>query len=313
MPVTSEGACQPVGDKNNQTDMGMQLERLQNPLQKLRKQVKRLTEDSSVEEVHKLRTLTRRTEAMAAALRLDQEEPVRTLLKDLGPIRKAAGEVRDIDVLVAKVVGLSGKAEDECLVRLIEHLGSMRMKSARRLHEETAERRKRVRRELRNYSKILDRDAARKRRASRQVSGSSSTNAMAVAADYATELSRWPRLNADTIHPFRIKLKSLRYMLQLSGEASDPVVKALGAAKDVIGDWHDWRQLAEISAEVLDHTGECSLLDKIREEEARKLRQAIEIGNRVRAQYFSPQPLAGSSGKLPFKEPVLRATARLAS
>jgi hypothetical protein len=90
-------------------------------------------------------------------------------------------------------------------------------------------------------------------------------------------------------------------------------VKALGAAKDVIGDWHDWRQLAEISAEVLDHTGECSLLDKIREEEARKLRQAIEIGNRVRAQYFSPQPLAGSSGKLPFKEAVLRATARLAS
>lgn len=55
--------------------MGMQVERLQNPLQKLRKQVKRLTEDSSVEEVHKLRTLTRRTEAMAAALRLDQEEP----------------------------------------------------------------------------------------------------------------------------------------------------------------------------------------------------------------------------------------------
>jgi CHAD domain-containing protein len=65
--------------------MGMQLKRLQKPLQKLRKEVKGLTEDSSVEEVHKLRTLTRRTEAMAAALRLDQDEPARTLLKDLAP------------------------------------------------------------------------------------------------------------------------------------------------------------------------------------------------------------------------------------
>jgi hypothetical protein len=102
-------------------------------------------------------------------------------------------------------------------------------------------------------------------------------------------------------------------MLQLSREASDPFVKALGEAKDVIGDWHDWRQLTEISAEVLDDTGECSLLDKIRQQEVRKLRQAIETGNRVRARYLRPQPQAGSGRKLPFKEPVLRATARLAS
>jgi CHAD domain-containing protein len=136
---------------------------------------------------------------------------------------------------------------------------------------------------------------------------------VAVAADCAAELSHWPRLNANTIHPFRIKLKSLGYMLQLSGTASDPFVKALKDAKDVIGDWHDWRQLAEISAEVLDDTNECRLLEKIRQQEARKLMQAIETGNRVRARYLSSEPRAGSGRKLPFKEPVLRATIRLAS
>ena len=63
------------------------------------------------------------------------------------------------------------------------------------------------------------------------------------------ELNRWPEFNAENLHAFRIKVKELRYVLQLAKDPDLKFVNALGKVEDQIGDWHDWQQLAEIAGE----------------------------------------------------------------
>jgi CHAD domain-containing protein len=46
---------------------------------------------------------------------------MRRLLKSMKPVRKAAGVVRDMDVLVADALTLPNAAKNESVVRLVEH------------------------------------------------------------------------------------------------------------------------------------------------------------------------------------------------
>jgi hypothetical protein len=59
--------------------MGIELERLEKPLRKLRKSLKEWPSDPPVEMVHKLRTQTRRMEAIVSSFLLDQEPEIRRL------------------------------------------------------------------------------------------------------------------------------------------------------------------------------------------------------------------------------------------
>ena len=59
------------------------------------------------------------------------------------------------------------------------------------------------------------------------------------------------RLTQSNIHAFRLKVKELRYILQLYADADPGLVDALGEVQRRIGDWHDWQQLAEIAREIL--------------------------------------------------------------
>src|SRR5579859_2774337 len=70
--------------------MAIELERMEKPLRKLRKILKEWPSDPPPEMVHKLRTQTRRTEAIVSSFMLDQEPEVRRLLKAMKPVRKAA-------------------------------------------------------------------------------------------------------------------------------------------------------------------------------------------------------------------------------
>ena len=75
------------------------------------------------------------------------------------------------------------------------------------------------------------------------------------------ELGEWTPLDAGNMHEFRLKVKQLRYTLQLDAQADPALVEALGDVQRRIGDWHDWHQLAEIAREVLDSankTARCS-------------------------------------------------------
>ena len=65
------------------------------------------------------------------------------------------------------------------------------------------------------------------------------------------ELGEWPPLDAENIHAFRLKVKVLRYILQLSGDADSGLEETLGNVQRRIGDWHDWQQLEEIAGQLL--------------------------------------------------------------
>jgi CHAD domain-containing protein len=98
---------------------------------KLCKALKKIRQDSSPDAVHKLRTRTRRFESMIAALALDSRKNEHQLTRKLKPLRRKGGRVRDMDVLVEFASRPQVLGEEECSVRLLEHLGAKRERQER--------------------------------------------------------------------------------------------------------------------------------------------------------------------------------------
>jgi len=130
------------------------------------------------------------------------------------------------------------------------------------------------------------------------------------------ELRDWPRLTDKNMHPFRLKVKELRYVLRLGQNSDSKLIAELGDVKDQIGLWHDWNELAAISSRVLEHGAGCPIATQIRSRTKEELKKALESANALRAHY-----LPSDSGRRPRRKGVvteihpalLKATSRLAS
>jgi CHAD domain-containing protein len=266
--------------------MAMKIGKVQNPVRKLRKSLKVLPKDPPAAEVHNLRTRSRRLEAIVAALKVGDKKPARRLLKTIKPVRKAAGEVRDMDVLVENALALSKNGRDDSLVRLLEHLGGLRVESARELIDTVARKRKDARRGLKQFSKQIGKKLNGKDSgATIELAGNSPTGN--AAQRLIADLKRVPRLSAKNLHLFRIKVKRLRYLLQLSEDADPKFVSALVDVKDEIGDWHDWQQLAKIAQKVLDPQADGAALKKIEGIGKKKFDQALAAAQTMKTRYLS--------------------------
>lgn len=265
----------------------MDLDRVQKPLRQLRKSLKQLPDDPLPAEVHKLRTRARHIEAIAAAVTEPNDKRTGRLLKSIKPVRKAAGNVRDMDVLTSNALTLRQNHGQKSLVRLIERLGIARRKSATDLIDTVDQRRKAARRLLKQYAKRVQ--SALDHKHARQPNGNSTQaeqHVQAVVAELKDELRRWPALNAGNIHPFRLKVKELRSILQLLPDADANLVNALGSVKDQIGDWHDWQQLAQTAAQMLDSSKDRGLVIQIDKIGRKKLNCALTSANALRKRYF---------------------------
>jgi CHAD domain-containing protein len=220
------------------------------------------------------------------------------LIKSIKPVRKAAGSVRDMDVLTGNALSLPGNSHSESLVRLIERLGSTRQQSAGALFETVSEQRKSARQILKQYSKLVKasfngkssgKDSSKD--SSKQAAGADratqpAQNVQAAILALSDELSRWPALGASNIHPFRLKVKELRSILQLLPTSDPKLVSALGKVKDRIGDWHDWRQLSSFARTALDAREDRLLLQQIDETGHHKLQEALAASNALRKHYL---------------------------
>jgi CHAD domain-containing protein len=273
----------------------MDLDRVERPLRKLRKLLKSLPENAAPEDVHKMRTRARRIEAVANALKPAAGKETRRLLKAIKPVRKAAGGVRDMDVLTRNLLdldknGLQKNGSRDSLVRLIEHLGSERSASATGLAETVDRQRKAARRELKNYARLVESVTASKKPVQRAEEATHAPFGAteAGAEDLAAELRRWPRLNAANLHDFRLKVKALRYVLQASPGSDTKFIDALGHVKDEIGDWHDWQQLLEIARNVLNRPEDRELLAEIETIIGRKFARALAAANSMRRRFLRP-------------------------
>jgi CHAD domain-containing protein len=257
---------------------------IHSPARKLRRLLKDLPDNAPAAGVHGLRTQARRLEAIVTALMLDSKKPARQMLKSIEPVRKAAGEVRDMDVLVAHVLDRF-RGESRPAARLLKRLTGMRKRSAQELLETVDQHRKDARRSLKRFSRQIE----------KSLNGNGSGPASEprsnlpqgdAARKLMSELNGWPALNAENLHSFRIKLKELRYVLQLGRNADARVLGDLGKVKDAIGDWHDWQQLAWIARKTLDHEDDPAVLDRIESIGKGKLRRALAAAKGLRRQWL---------------------------
>ena len=131
--------------------MALDQEQLEQPFRKLRKALKDLPDEPSPEDVHDLRTRIRRIEAIMHALRLDGTREGKRLLKSVAPIRKRAGQVRDMDVLTSFASTLDAGSDGECHVQLLEHLGTQRFRAAQKLQKSISDEQDEARKRLKDY------------------------------------------------------------------------------------------------------------------------------------------------------------------
>src|SRR5262249_34516159 len=91
-------------------------------------------------------------------------------------------------------------------------------------------------------------------------------SAAATAVKLAVQLAVPERLSRKTLHPYRLKVKELLYVLQLAVGASDAKrVDDLRGVKDAIGEWHDWEELVLIAKESLNHGNRCGLVAQLKQ------------------------------------------------
>jgi CHAD domain-containing protein len=258
---------------------------MKQPARKLRKSLKSLPSDLPVDFVHRLRTQTGRLEAIVNASVLERKKLARQLLKTLRPVRKAAGEVRDMDVLTAKAQTLSGRRNDS-VARLVEHLVDTRVQSARTLLQTLAKRQKKARRSLKGFSKQIGQRFSAKKSGPKTEPARNWLKADATSR-LAAELNQWPELNVENLHEFRLKIKELLYVLHLVRNADAEFMDALVKAKDEIGDWHDWYQLAKIAEQTLDAKNDRAALKRIEDTSKKKLDVALAAALDIKSRTLS--------------------------
>ena len=274
--------------------MAGELERVRKVLRELGKSLESLSGDSAPKDVHRLRTASRRVEAIAGVLEAADGKKSRRLVKSIEPVRKAAGGVRDMDVLLADSRKLARYCDGESLNHLVAHLKTSRQQYASELQHALHHRRKAVLEDLKEYSKFVaslakhaqSKSAGEASRAQEEIN-SSAMNVM-------RELGDWKPLDADNLHEFRLKVKQLRYTLQLDAQADASLVETLGDAQRRIGDWHDWHQLGEIARQVLVLEEDRALLGRIGETVERRFDRALAAANALRGKYLNVPPAMGA-------------------
>jgi CHAD domain-containing protein len=286
--------------------MADELERVRKALRELGKSLQSLPADPAPKDVHKLRTASRRIEAIAAVLESAGGKESRRfvkshrLIKSIEPLRRAAGGVRDMDVLANNARKLARYCPGESLTHLIAHLEIARQQNAAELQHVLHRRRKAVLKDLKEYSALIQ--AALKREKSRRGKSASHASTQTsqtqeeihtAAMNVARELGDWKPLDATYLHAFRLKLKNLRYTLQLDADADPSLIEALGHVQRSIGNWHDWQQLKEIAHEVLILEQDQALLDRIDATAKRRFDGALAATNALRGKYLAMSPAMG--------------------
>jgi|SoiMethySBSTD1v2_1073268.scaffolds.fasta_scaffold197146_2 CHAD domain-containing protein len=285
--------------------MSLDLDRVKKSARRVSKFAKRNPKRPSTDTVHKLRTSARHLESALVTLALDSKRGVKSLLRDLKKTHRRAGAVRDMDVLTAKALTIDWRGEQDCLVRLLEHLGAERSKRALKLRSAIAKRRRKVRRSLERGLKRVESVAER----SREDDDAETVRAtIAHALQVTSKLSHPGRLSKNNLHEYRLKVKELRDVLRLSNEAADSaLVPKLEEVKDAIGDWHDWVELSDIAAERLDHGSACELSKRIAATRDQKYRHALSLTQGLIADHLRPRVKKASVAP-----PVLEAVAAIA-
>jgi CHAD domain-containing protein len=257
-------------------------------IRKLRKLLKKAPRRPNPDEIHDLRTQIRRFEAVLEAFDVNSKRNERRLLRHLGRIRKCAGKVRDMDVLTGYASTVNVDQERDCLVQLLEYLGAERYRRAEQLHARMRKYGGKIRRRLKRSLARLQKLIPNHNKNSSGDRNAAPADAMAFVLKLSSELATPATLNRKNLHAYRLKIKELRYVLEMADDpGSQGLIDELGEVKDAIGEWHDWEELIAIAEDVLDHKANCKLLREAKVITTRKYETALSLTNKMRERLSS--------------------------
>jgi CHAD domain-containing protein len=233
--------------------------------QKLGRQLTKAATKSSPENVHKLRTNSRRVETILGRLVPAPDRGTKKLVKLLSKLRKKAGKVRDLDVQTGALRGLK-IAPSAQKTQLLRSLCSEREQREKKL------------------SKSLDKQTVRDlrqrlKRAARQLEIPEGMEPLSTALQEFAKVGqdRAP-LSAEKLHQYRITGKQARYLAEMA--QTDPeaerVIDQLKRMQDVIGDWHDWLTLTERAEKLFGGVKSSPLVAAMRNLTQAKFRQGLD-------------------------------------
>ena len=244
--------------------------------------LEKVSDQPSAKNVHKFRTHSRRVETVLRELVSGSPRNQQKLVKQLGRLRRKAGRIRDLNVQIAALRNLKMPQAAEQKADLM-----------RRLLEELAEREQHIRR-------LADKDVVReiRKRLKRAAADSvlpSDQELLLIATQKIEQLGRDDAaLTEETLHGYRVAGKKARYLAELVANAeAQQFIQQLKRMQDVLGEWHDWWQLA---AKAENHSGkvEKTPLTSILQNVTRaKFRQALaEIAETRSALLQKPEALS---------------------
>ena len=276
--------------------------------------VAQCVEDADADAVHRVRTGSRRLQAMLEAMLRENatfalDHPARPWLRQLKQIRRAAGPVRDLDVhrkLLEQLVGKAAAPDsdtnplhrpaeikqaemlDDWLKSERKHLARGMQKQIRKRQHGLAERQAAVL----NAIGVVPLESVRTGR---------SADAVAL-EDFVRAVDAMPLLDAENLHDFRKATKKARYVAESATEKGpySRVAKALKRVQDAIGDWHDWQCLFEEAETALEEDAP-DLNAHLEHEVERHFTAALKTTQTMRAR-LSGEWMA--LNKLPAKRPV---------
>ena len=286
--------------------MAIDVERIEDNIRKMRQSLKKTPKRLSPAKVHQVRTQVRRVESILEALSLDTKRGQRRLLKDLGKIRKMAGRVRDMDVLSARLATVRlDQDQRDSVVELLEYLGAKRYRDAQRLYALMKKRSTSIRRRLKSTSARLEKTLNKEKGAGH--AAPETLDVVMMALKLSEELARPHTLQKKSLHPYRLKVKELRDVLQMAEKPEDEkFIDALGKCKDAIGEWHDWEELVRIAGKVLKDVKTSKLLHALKAIVAKKYQAALAVTNKMRVHFILRKKQGKGSSEKKDPRPALR-------
>jgi CHAD domain-containing protein len=268
------------------------------PFTKLLKITKKQRALVDPERVHKLRTNTRRVEAIVGAVDVIPLDAKKKLLRRMKRVRRAAGVVRDMDVLTGKAAGVEVNGERNCQIQLLHYLGRQRERASRRL-------KKTIRREGKPVRSILRQGAFGARHIMRPNADHQQQPA-ARALEISRKLQGFATMNRRNLHEFRKEAKQLRYVLQIANPPDERLLDGLREMQDAIGEWHDWEELVGIAKDALSHGKGCGLIRELQLRADSSFDEALRLANRAKREL-----LGAKRGPAPLR--IVKATEKIAA
>ncbi len=225
--------------------------------------LEKVSDQPSAKNVHKFRTHSRRVETVLRELVSDSPRSQEKVVKQLGRLRKKAGRIRDLNVQIAALRNLK-----------MPQAAAQKAELMRVLLEELAKREEQI-------GRLADKEVVReiRKRLKRAATDSvlpSDEELLLIATQKIEQLGRGEALTEETLHGYRVAGKKARYLAELvaSSEAQQ-IIQQLKRMQDVLGEWHDWWQLAAKAENHLGSVEKTPLTAVLQNVTRAKFRQAL--------------------------------------